>query len=53
MAATNEAVDAAQFPMLVYVFSAIIFLCLVTFRSLRATLCVVLPSLWYRFSPTP
>ncbi len=43
MAATNEAVDAAQFPMLLYVFSAIIFLCLVTFRSLRATLCVVLP----------
>ena len=43
MAATNEAVEAAQFPMLLYVFSAIIFLCLVTFRSLRATLCVVLP----------
>jgi predicted RND superfamily exporter protein len=43
MAATNEAVAAAQFPMLLYVFSAIIFLCLVTFRSLRATLCVVLP----------
>ncbi len=43
MAATNEAVDAAQFPMLLYVFSAIIFLCLITFRSLRATLCVVLP----------
>jgi predicted RND superfamily exporter protein len=43
MAATNEAVEAAQFPMLLYVFSAIIFLCLITFRSLRATLCVVLP----------
>jgi predicted RND superfamily exporter protein len=43
MAATNEAVSAAQFPMLLYVFSAIIILCLVTFRSLRATLCVVLP----------
>ncbi|MFQ5349635.1 MAG: RND family transporter [Thermoanaerobaculia bacterium] len=43
MAATNEAVSAAQFPMLLYVFSAIIFLCLITFRSLRATLCVVLP----------
>ncbi len=43
MAATNEAVDAAQFPMLLYVFSAIILLCLVTFRSVRATLCVVLP----------
>jgi predicted RND superfamily exporter protein len=43
MAATNEAVKAAQFPMLLYVFSAIILLCLVTFRSLRATLCIVLP----------
>jgi len=43
MAATNEAVDAAQFPMLLYVYSAIITLCLLTFRSLRATLCIVLP----------
>jgi predicted RND superfamily exporter protein len=43
MAATNEAVSAAQFPMLVYVFSAIIILCLIGFRSLRGTLCVVLP----------
>ncbi len=43
MAATNEAVDAAQFPMLLYVYSAIIILCLLTFRSLRATLCIVLP----------
>ena len=43
MAATNEAVSAAQFPMLLYVFSAIIILCLIGFRSLRATLCVVLP----------
>jgi len=43
MAATNEAVDAAQFPMLLYVFSAIIVLCLVTFRSLTATLCIVFP----------
>jgi predicted RND superfamily exporter protein len=43
MAATNEAVSAAQFPMLLYVFAAIIFLCLITFRSVRATLCVVLP----------
>lgn len=43
MAATNEAVDAAQFPMLIYVYAAIITLCLITFRSLRATLCIVLP----------
>jgi hypothetical protein len=43
MAASNEAVAAAQFPMLLYVFSAIIILCLVTFRSLSATACIVLP----------
>jgi predicted RND superfamily exporter protein len=43
MAATNEAVAAAQFPMLLYVYSAIILLCLATFRSAKATLCIVLP----------
>jgi predicted RND superfamily exporter protein len=43
MAATNQAVSAAQFPMLVYVFSAIIILCLITFRSARATLAIVVP----------
>jgi len=42
-AATNEVVAAAQFPMLAYVFSAVIVLCLLTFRSLRATLCIVTP----------
>ncbi len=43
MAATNEEVDAAQFPILVYVFSAIIVLCLITFRSVKGTLCIVIP----------
>ena len=43
MAATNEEVDAAQFPILFYVFSAIIVLCLVTFRSIAGTLCIVIP----------
>jgi predicted RND superfamily exporter protein len=43
MAATNEAVSAAQFPILVWVFAAIILLCLITFRSLKATLCIVIP----------
>jgi len=43
MAATNEAVDAAQYPILGYVFGAIILLCLLTFRSILATLCIVLP----------
>jgi len=43
MAATNEAVDSAQFPMLIYVYGAIVLLCLATFRSWRATVCIVLP----------
>ena len=43
MAATNEAVSEAQFPMLMWVFAAIILLCLVTFRSIRGTLCIVIP----------
>jgi predicted RND superfamily exporter protein len=43
MAATNEEVSAAQFPILLYLFIAIIALCLITFRSLRATACIVIP----------
>ena len=43
MAATNEAVSDAQTPMLIYVFGAVIVLCLLSFRSLRATLSVVIP----------
>ncbi len=43
MAATNEAVKAAQDPMMLYVFGAVIILCLLSFRSLRATLSVVVP----------
>ena len=43
MAATNEEVVASQFPILFYVFGAVIALCLVTYRSIRATLCIVLP----------
>ena len=43
MAAQNEAVTAAQNPMMAYVFGAVILLCLVSFRSIRATLVVVLP----------
>jgi predicted RND superfamily exporter protein len=43
MAATNEAVEAAQHPMMIYVFGAVIILCLISFRSLRATLSVVIP----------
>lgn len=43
MAATNEEVVASQFPILFYVFAAVIVLCLVTYRSVRATLCIILP----------
>jgi len=43
MAATNEVVQAAQFPIVACVFGAVILLCLLTFRSVRATLCIVLP----------
>ena len=43
MAATNEEVSAAQFPILFYVFGAVILLCYVQFRSIRAVLCIVLP----------
>ena len=43
MAATNEEVAANQFPILLGVYSAIIALCLITFRSARAVLCIVIP----------
>jgi len=43
MAATNEVLAAAQFPILAYVFAAVIALCLLAFRSVTATLCIVLP----------
>ncbi len=43
MAATNEEVEAAQLPMLLYVYSAIIILCLITFRTVLGTACIVLP----------
>jgi predicted RND superfamily exporter protein len=43
MAATNEVVEAAQFPMVMWLYAAIVVLCLISFRSWRATVCVVLP----------
>ncbi|MDZ7791759.1 MAG: MMPL family transporter [Xanthomonadales bacterium] len=43
MAATNQEVAAAQTPMLLYVYSAIVVLCLITFRTVLGTLCIVLP----------
>jgi predicted RND superfamily exporter protein len=43
MAATNEEVRADQFPILIGVFSAVIALCLIAYRSVRAVLCIVIP----------
>ena len=43
MAATNEAVAEAQLPMMIYVYGAVIILCFLSFRSVRATVVVVLP----------
>ena len=43
MAATNEAVKEAQLPMMLYVYSAVIILCLLSFRSIKATIAVVVP----------
>jgi len=43
MAATNEDIAAAEKPMLALVYTAIIILCLITYRSVLGTLCIVLP----------
>ena len=43
MAATNEVVAAAQTPMIMWVYAAVIVLCLLSFRSWRGALCVILP----------
>ncbi|QIZ76564.1 efflux RND transporter permease subunit [Ferrimonas lipolytica] len=43
MAATNEAVAEAQTPMMIYVYGAVFVLCLISFRSLLATIAVVVP----------
>ncbi|WP_299495160.1 MMPL family transporter [uncultured Shewanella sp.] len=43
MAATNEAVAEAQFPMMLYVYGAVFILCLMSFRSIKATLAVIIP----------
>ncbi len=43
MAATNEAVDKARWEMNFAIFGALFVMCMVTFRSLRATLCILIP----------
>jgi hypothetical protein len=42
-AATNEVIAASETTMLIAVYAAVSFMCLLTFRSLAATLCVILP----------
>ncbi|MCP9757850.1 RND family transporter [Aquitalea sp. S1-19] len=42
-AATNEAVEHAEVTMLLAIFGAISLLCLLTFRSWRAVLCIIVP----------
>nr|WP_298144000.1 RND family transporter [uncultured Pseudomonas sp.] len=42
-AATNEVIAASEDTMLIAVYAAVSIMCLLTFRSLAATLCVILP----------
>jgi predicted RND superfamily exporter protein len=42
-AATNEVIAASETTMLVAVYAAVSIMCLLTFRSVAATLCVILP----------
>ena len=42
-AATNIVIAKAQYQMLAWVYGVVSLLCLITFRSLRAVLCIILP----------
>ena len=42
-AATNEVIAESEITMLIAVYVAVSFMCLLTFRSVAATLCVILP----------
>tara|TARA_R110000823_G_scaffold91174_1_gene201050 strand:+ start:6026 stop:8416 length:2391 start_codon:yes stop_codon:yes gene_type:complete len=42
-AATNIVISEAQYRMLAWVYGVVILLCLLTFRSLRVTACIILP----------
>jgi predicted RND superfamily exporter protein len=42
-AATNIVIADAQYEMLIWVYSVVILLCLLTFRSVRVTICIILP----------
>lgn len=43
MAATNDVVRDSQVRILLYIYAAVALLCLMTFRSWRAALCIILP----------
>ncbi|UTW10116.1 efflux RND transporter permease subunit [Marinobacterium rhizophilum] len=42
-AATNEVISTAQYKMLLWVYGVVSLLCLLTFRSVRTVLCIILP----------
>ncbi|MCP4595922.1 MMPL family transporter [Neptuniibacter sp.] len=42
-AATNEVIETAQYEMLIWVYSVVSFLCLLTFRSIRTVICIIAP----------
>jgi predicted RND superfamily exporter protein len=42
-AATNSVIEQAQTKMLLWVYGVVIFLCLLTFRSIRTVACIILP----------
>ncbi len=42
-AATNVVIEASQTKMLLTVYAVVIFMCLVTFRSIRAVMCIIIP----------
>jgi len=42
-AATNEVIGSAQYEILIWVYGAVSFLCLLSFRSVTATICIILP----------
>ncbi|GAB2190633.1 efflux RND transporter permease subunit [Sessilibacter sp. MAH2] len=42
-AATNEVIEKAQYEMLIWVYSVVSILCLLTFRSIRTVICIIAP----------
>lgn len=42
-AATNQVIETAQYEMLIWVYSVVSFLCLLTFRSIRTVVCIIAP----------